>query len=91
MYLTDQTKWKIDIYLKNKIFKRLQQYVFTHLKFNPYCYESSNPTKHHMIVYNQPYQLMPIMNLFSATLIIFQWFIYIFQYILTLAQKHGGE
>ena len=48
------------------------------LQFNPYCYEISNPTKHHVIVYNQPYHLMPISNLFPTTLIIFQWFIYIF-------------
>ena len=43
------------------------------LQFNPYCYEISNPTKHHIIVYNQLYQLTAICNLFLATFILFQW------------------
>ena len=45
------------------------------LQFNPYCYEILNRTKHHIVVYNQPYQLTAICNLFARTLIIFQWFL----------------
>ena len=67
--------------IRSPVFNAAHYRIF---QLNPYCYEILNPTKHHIKIYNQLYQLTAVCNLFSATLIIFQWFINISPQIRTL-------